>query len=244
MQILCAEQRKHEVYSFYMSEHQPATLTLDWTNHKAIVNSDDIHTTLNNISKDFVMAWDELGNTDITFKDFNFDGYTDIAITFSAYLTGYNSCYDYYFFDVKKKVFDKTMAHICNLDVSQKEHILHAHMKDGLIYKHTYYQIDAEGKPFLFLQGENHVTKVDFSPVQYTSSEVKVQVKRAYFYDIWDGKRLKSYLIKGDKVKVLETMSTIDGVWWIKVSYKGKKKIYRYWLRLSDLVFKPMKRVF
>ena len=238
--ILFATSRSNEIYIFDITKEQPAILTLDWEHHEAIVILKDKNTTLDNISEDFVMAWYEYGETDITFDDFNFDGYTDIAITFSVWKMGNNSCYDYYFYEPKDKKFYKLIAHVCNLEVSKKEHILHAHMKDGLEYVHKYYQINKKGMPYLFLRGENHVTEEDLSPVVYYSSEVKVNVERAYFYDMWDGKKLKSYLVKGDKVKVLKEVSTHEGVWWMKVSYQGKKNIYRHWLKLSDLVFDPM----
>ena len=238
--ILVASPRSNEIYLFDITPEQPAVLTLDWEYHKAIVTRKDKNTTLENISEDFVMAWNEYGETDITFDDFNFDGYTDIAITFSVWQTGNNSCYDYYFYEPKDEKFYKSIAHVCNLEVSKKEHLLHAHIKDSLEYFHKYYQINEKGKPYLFLRGKNHVTEEDLSPVVYHSSEVRVKVERAYFYDMWDGKRLKSYLVKGDKVKVLDAVSTHEGAWWIKVSYQGEKKIYEHWLKLSDLVFEPM----
>ena len=240
-QILFAEQRLSEMYTFPLTKEQPATLMLDWDKHKAIVTMGEKNTTLDNISEDFVMAWNEYGETDITFNDFNFDGYMDIAITFSVWQTGNNSCYDYYFFEPKDTLFYKAISHVCNLQISKKEHILHAHLKDGLDYEHRYYQIDERGKPFLFLRGENHVTNEDLSPVKYSSSQVKIRSERAYFYDMWEGKRLKTYLIRGDKVRVLDEESTREGVWWMKVSYEGKKKLYSNWLKLSDLAFEPMK---
>ncbi len=170
---------------------------------------------------------------------FNFDGYTDIAITFSVWQTGNNSCYDYYFYEPKDKKFYKDITHVCNLEVSKKEHVLYAYIKDDLEYS----QINEKGKPYLFLRGKNHVTEEELFPVIYHTSEVRDKVERAYFYDMWDGKRQKSYLVKGDKVKVLDEVNTREGIWWVKVSYQGKKKIYEYWLKLSDLVFEPIQNI-
>jgi len=241
--MLFTPSKSEEAYVFNRGGELSEKLTLDWEHHKAIVTIDDKNTTLDNISKDCVFAWNEEGKVDVIFKDFNFDGYTDIAITFSLGDMGYNGCYDYYFYDLKDKKFHKSIAHISNLEIVKKEHILRAYWKDGLAYFYKYYQIDTEGKPFLFLRAKNHISEKGLSSIVYESLAVKVKVKRTYFYDECDGDRLNRYLIKGDRVQVLDMESTIDGKYCIKVSYQGKKKIYRGLIKLSDLVFEPMPNI-
>ena len=224
-------------YDFNLTKGEKATAYVDWEAQKIEIESGGKRMALPDISED-MMDYKSFISESISFEDFNFDGYTDIGVTVGIGYGGLNVFVDYYFYDPKQAQYRKYMKNICNLDIKENTKILASHMKSGQEYAHEYYQINVGGRPFLFLLGTSLWTddKEDDLKTNWTAKNVRVKSERAYFYDNWDGEKLKTYIIKGERVMVLDLEST-KGVYWVKIAYKGKNQTFKQWVKLSNLVF-------
>ncbi len=137
-------------YDFNLTKGEEAIAYVNWSKQTIEVKVRENWIVLQDISKD-MMDYKAFISESISFKDFNFDGYTDIGVTVGIGYGGVNIFKDYYFYSPKEAKFHKYMKNICNLEIQENTRILASHMKSGLGYEHTYYQISEEAKPFLFL---------------------------------------------------------------------------------------------
>jgi len=225
-------------YDFNLTKSKKATAYVDWNAQTIEVEIGENRMELPDISKD-MMDYKASRPERIFFEDVNFDGYTDIGVIVGISYGEINVFADYYFYESKKVQFHKYLSNVSNLIRVGDTKILHAPMKSGSGYEHEFYQISEEGRPFLFLRASTSWSgkyKDDMKTVYYAKS-VKVKRERAYFYDNWDGKKLKIYLVQGDKISKILGKESINGQTWIKVLYRGKNKIIREWVKMSDLIF-------
>ncbi len=158
-------------------------------------------------------------------NDFNGDGYKDFAIPSRDAYPGVNSKKDYYLFDPKTKSFKLSGKNIGYLKREGKNLI--AYEKDGPFIYEIYYTIK-DGKlkkqksvvDFGIVKRVKEAKRVYFLPEYLT-----IKSKRAYFYNTPDEKsKTKIYVIKGDRVKVLD-IKPFRG--FLKIEYPSKKKYLR-----------------
>ncbi|AKF25369.1 hypothetical protein YH65_08195 [Sulfurovum lithotrophicum] len=231
-------------YDFNLTKDKKATAYVNWDTQHIAVEIGKKRIVLPDISEDFMDYKKFVSDISesLFFEDLNFDGYADIGVIVGVGYGGLNVFADYYFYDPKKAQFHKYFSNVSNLTIIGNTEVLHAPMKSGTGYFHDYYQIDKEGRAFLFLSASTSWPDEEEGNMltDYSAHNVKVKVKKAYFYDGWDGKRLKSYLIQGDKISKVLDMVSSEGHTWIKVLYRGKKRDFRYWVKMNDLVFEEI----
>jgi hypothetical protein len=148
-----------------------------------------------------------------------------------------NSYKDYYLFRPESGRFVLAGKGINYLQKKGKK--LVSYTKDGVFTYEEYYIIKAWRlykiksvvdfgivKKTLLYQGE--MVKILFTP-----NYLYIKSSKAYFYDKPDKKsRSKVYIIRGDKVKILD-IKPLYG--WLKVEYPSKKKVFRKWIRLESV---------
>ena len=61
-----------------------------------------------------------------------------------------------------------------------------------------------------------------------------IREKSYRYYDL--NKRSNMYLVKGDKVNILDEKSSLDGQSWYFINYKGKKEI-NIWIKADSVDF-------
>ncbi len=175
------------------------------------------------------------------FDDFNFDGYSDIAVLSGGGYAGVNIFRNYYFYNRKEKTYEILLWGISNLKIDKKSKELYSVTKtSGNLFTYRYFKIK-NGKPYLYLKEENNLNIGIELITEYNSrgkkiksyydpSYTDIKTNKAYFYDKPNGKKLKSYLIKDDRVKILKIEED-----WIKVEYKAKRKTFRKWIKLEEV---------
>ena len=99
-------------------------------------------------------------------------------------------------------------------------------------------------KPYKSLEKEefvfaDYVTEFDdkgkVTKSYYIPSHLKIVTKKAYFYsEPSEDKRTKGYVVKGDKVKIVEI--GIVTFPWIKIEYQGTKGAYKGWIKLENVM--------
>ena len=76
--------------------------------------------------------------------------------------------------------------------------------------------------------GQGKVIKSYYDPIH-----LEVMVKKAYLYsEASEDKKTKVYVVKGDKVKIVELDDTFS---WIKIEYQGVKRTYRRWIKIEAI---------
>jgi len=246
--MLFAGQKENVLsYDFTLAEGMPGRVVMDIAQQKIVVEIDGGKNVLAQFTeesedelRDFKTFLPSLHN--IVFADYNFDGYTDIAILMEIGNSGVNEFRDYYFYDPVTQKYVLQIAKACNLEiVSKKSRMLEASMKSGLSYDKEIYMINKRGEAFLALRAVGKWPENEEGDMVFTYvSNVKVKVNRAYFYAKPGMKRSKVYVVKGDSVNVLDLMMH-KGKMWVKVAYKGKSKTYSGWVKFTDLVFEKLK---
>ena len=76
--------------------------------------------------------------------------------------------------------------------------------------------------------------KVSSVGIYYNQNEIlpNIREKSYLYYDL--NKRSNMYLVKGDKVNILDEKSSLDGQSWYFINYKGKKKI-NMWIKADSV---------
>jgi len=174
-----------------------------------------------------------------TFEDINFDGYTDIGVMAGYGYGGVNIYRDYYMYLPKKEHYEKVFSYVEELIVHTKEKLLESRMKSGMEFFFEYYRIDKEGKPYRIIKGNSFWLEDEESEMQnkYETKVIHVAKDRSYFYNDMGIHKTKLYIVKGDSVTMQALEADEKGVYWVYVAYEGKDKIFRKWVKMSDLAF-------
>ena len=175
----------------------------------------------------------------ITIGDYNFDGYNDIGIVHSVGYMGVNIFADYHFYDPKNRSYKRYLESVSNLKIDGKS--LLSRMRSGPYHYWSIYKIKNK-KPYKEAEAQiigeifDAITKFNSQgkvvKSYYEPTHLTITAKRAYLYSQADeDSKTKAYIIKGDKVKILDYGSASAMV---RVEYKGKKKRYERWIKLED----------
>ena len=193
------------------------------------------------VLEDFSDAFPDIKT--VIFNDYNFDGYNDIGILMGIGNSGENAYRDYYFYNPATKTYRLQIQHACNLDIfSKQESMLRSVERSGTSYYRSFYRIDAYGKALLVLQGVGEWSHNEEEGLVYTyRPSVTVGVKRAYFYAQPGKRRTKVYIVKKDRVTVLDVALATNQSVWVKVAYRAKARTYRGWVKARELHLEQIK---
>lgn len=230
-------------YTFEMTKEQNATLyfNIETYNTYVEVGNKRINVSLSEkLDKDFIVyALEADDNISLfTFDDVNFDGYADIGLLNSYGITG-NMGRIYYVYQPSKMRYEVYPYEIANLELFPKERLLYSHILGGLGWTKLY-KIDAEGMPYEMMEilfSYPKEEEADFI-VETRVCNTTIKALKVHFYKHPAIEIKKSYLIKGDSIDVVDFAMLGDGTAWAEVEYKGTKKIFKGWMRMSDIRFK------
>ncbi len=228
-------------YSFEPAPHKHGKVLMDFKHQKIVVDIQGRRAFLPKTSDEFMDYRENFGLEDVTFADLNFDGYADIGVLMGIGYGGVNVCRDYFFYAPQTKRYTRQIDIACNLEIySSKSRLLATMAKDGPSQESDIYWIDPMGAAHHIIKSTGHWPQNEEGDMifRYTS-DARVKASKAYFYAKPGGKRSKVYIIKGDKVSLLN-MALHQGETWVKVAYRSKKKTYRQWVRFSDLSFRDL----
>ena len=176
----------------------------------------------------------------ITIGDYNFDGYSDIGILTGVGYGGVNIFRDYHFYDPRNNVYHRYLEEVSNLAIEGTTLI--SDVRSGLSHYETQYKIK-DKKPYKSLEKEEFVVadyvmefddKGKVIKSYYVPSHLRIVTKKAYLYsEASEDKRTKSYVVKGDKVKIVEI--GIITFPWIKIEYQGTKGAYNGWIKVENV---------
>ena len=177
--------------------------------------------------------------------DYNFDGYSDIAIISGIGYGGVNIFREYYFYDPKDRNYHKFSKALTNIEVNRQKETLTSNAKVGARFIEAEYKIKG-GIPILSWEKElvlenlfvirAYNEKGKKTETTYEPSSMAIGVEKAYFHSKPNEKnREKGYVVKDDKVEIIG----IDNNYaWLKIKYKTNKKSYIKWIK-SETVYVP-----
>jgi|GEM_PF-4799359 len=237
--LLCSALLIGENRTFNINDTTQATITLK--NGAFFVTVGNTEQSLGKIDKAQLRMHQKLGVGALyEIKDFNFDGNADIALSSGSIgYGGVNDYKNYYFYNPRTHRFELAGKEINRLQIEGKE--LLSYTKDGPFTYQERYGI-AAGKLYkksetldvgfltrtVRFNPEGKVRKTDFTPDTLT-----ITAPKAYFYtQPNEGSKTKGYVIKGDKVKVLD-YKPFEG--WLFIAYKSSKKLFKRWIRQEDV---------
>lgn len=191
--------------------------------------------------------------------DFNFDGYGDVAVLEGVGYGGVNLFYRLHLWNKAQSKFQEYKEPISNPTLTPETKTLSTAQRSGPRWYSTDYRFN-KGKPYMWSEGAMVGTDGDLYFVKIydsagkvlkkviadtqDSSDVtaktpaairKITVDKAVLYDKPDAKtKTKMYLIKGDKVTLLDHREGDDGVEWFLVRFDGKKRVEK-WVEWSAL---------
>ena len=174
-------------------------------------------------------------------EDYNFDGFMDISVLVDIGLMGVNLFYDYYLYYPNQKRYTKSISNISNLRINKQSYELISSLKSKNSYITTVYKIK-DSKPYIAMKREafmqNGLEKIqifDENKILQKSSIIpkydKIKTKKAYFYKTPNGVKTKRYIIKDDKVKLLDIDMENKMVF---IEFKGKE-IFHRWIKLESI---------
>ena len=205
-----------------------------------------------------VIVRDGLEETDVLNKevvvsiaDMNFDGYKDIAVDTGYGYGGVNIISEVYFWDAQTGGFQSKSLEVSNFDLDEKAGILSSAMRSGPQWYRTEYKF-SNGVPWRYHEVigpgivEVHkfynmagkmIKKIVADPNREGDQPVPavftVPVDKVYFYTRPDeNSKTRAYIVKGDKVEVLDQAGDFSE--WLKIRYRGKKTFVR-WIKAIDI---------
>lgn len=179
----------------------------------------------------------------LDFGDYNFDGYSDIGIKVTKEGSEeLNDCFDYYVYNPMIDSFRQYLKRACNIQLHRQVKIIIEHKKlPDNSFAHAYYHIGDNGIPKKILTGISfplNMEQTNFH-TKWHAKMVTIKSERAYFYDVWNGKKTNSYLVKGDSVSI-SSIESFDEVFWVKAIYQDKQKRLENWIKFDDLLFEEI----
>jgi hypothetical protein len=183
--------------------------------------------------------------------DWNFDGYTDIAVPTDSGYGGVNYFYDLYTFVPSKSRFVPLEFpggdQLCNPELRAQTRTIETDCKSGPKYESQDFRF-IKGRPYTYRSAEMVILN-DFDSDQYLVYAVStfnptgklvrssisddphreeaplryVPVPRADLYDApREDARTDRYIVRGDAVRILEVLETDSGQW-LKIAYRSRK---------------------
>jgi len=172
-----------------------------------------------------------------TFDDVNFDGYADIGVL-ASYGTVGNTGRTYYLYQPVKMSYKVYPYEIVNLELFPKDKLLYSYILGSSGWTKLY-MINTEGLPFEMMEillSSPEEENADFI-VDIRACRTTIKTSKVHFYQHPAKKMKKSYLIKGNSVVIKDFAMPGDGTAWVDVEYKGIKKVFKGWMRISDISF-------
>ncbi len=174
-------------------------------------------------------------------KDYNFDGFTDIGILVDIGVRDINLFRDYYLFSAKKKRYVKSISNISNLRISRKNRELIGSQKSIESYISTIYKISNQ-IPYISMKKESFMQsgieririfnkKGILQKSIITPKFTKIKSKKSYFYLTPNGNATKRYIIRNDKIKLLDIDIKNKMIF---IKFKGKK-IFKRWIKIETI---------
>lgn len=228
-------------YPFVLKRHTKGKVVTDFKQQKIVVTIKGRRMLLPGTSDAFMDYREEFGLESVTFADLNFDGYTDIGVLVGIGYGGVNEYRDYFFYVPGTKRYTRQITYASNLTVlDRKSRLLTTQARNGLNQGWDIYRIDSRGGAHRIISILGYWPDSGEGDMLYRyTSDARVKVPRAYFYAKPGHRRSRTYIIKGDKVSLLDLVIE-GGKAWVKVAYKSTKKTYRQWMRFSDLSFRDL----
>ena len=225
---------------FDLTKGQKASIDIDSKSITVTIGKDRIELKKPSEFEDMESLSNSIYESLITIDDYNFDGYSDIGILTGVGYGGVNIFRDYHFYDPKNNVYHKYLEEVSNLEI--KGTILIGDVRSGLSHYEIQYKVK-DKKPYKSLEKEefgfaDYVMEFDDKgkviKSYYVPTHLKIVTKKAYFYsESSEDKKTKSYVVKGDKVKIVEIgIATFP---WIKIEYQGTKGAYKGWIKLENV---------
>ncbi len=228
---------------FNLTEGQKASIDIDSKSITVTIGKDRIELEKSSEFED-MESLESMSNTAyesvITINDYNFDGYNDIGILTGVGYGGVNIFRDYHFYDPKNNVYHRYLEEVSNLAI--KGTTLISDMRSGMSHYATQYKIK-DKKPYKSLEKEefgfaDYVMEFDDKgkviKSYYIPSHLKIVTEKAYFYSAAsEDKKTKGYVVKGDKVKILDI--GIITFPWIEIEYQGTKGAYTRWIKMENI---------
>ena len=187
---------EHKV--FQLSKKQKAQAKIDWEKMHIEITVGKEKVSFPDVS-DEMMDREGFESAKVTFSDINFDGYTDIGVPVGIGYGGVNVFADWYLYSPRNHSYEKVLSEVSNLETDKKEKVLISEMKSGQGIFHEWYRINRDGKPYLIIEARTSPGKEEFETA-YKAKGVRIKVPKSHFYDFLNGKKLNSYLVRGDKV--------------------------------------------
>ncbi|MGL6618698.1 XAC2610-related protein [Aeromonas hydrophila] len=199
--------------------------------------------------KEKLICVDDELQSDIIIKDFNFDGYKDIAIT--NYLGMVNNIFHVFLYDHMNAVFKEikiansktplACEDLYNLAVRLDDLSLVSSCRSGPVWYYDTYRYNAQGELWLYKTTEYQIqnSEIDTFPFYEHTFNQKGGKLDTVAID-FDGKKIlwsvtaeKAYLIHNDKVEIIEQKDD-----WIKIRFASRKGPLVRWLYLPEAIAK------
>ncbi|MGL4782231.1 MAG: XAC2610-related protein [Aeromonas hydrophila] len=199
--------------------------------------------------KEKLICVDDELQSDIIIKDFNFDGYKDIAIT--NYLGMVNNIFHVFLYDHMNAVFKEikiansktplACEDLYNLAVRLDYLSLVSSCRSGPVWYYDTYRYNAQGELWLYKTTEYQIqnSEIDTFPFYEHTFNQKGGKLDTVAID-FDGKKIlwsvtaeKAYLIHNDKVEIIEQKDD-----WIKIRFASRKGPLVRWLYLPEAIAK------
>ncbi len=231
-------------FAFTLTRGQKATLHLDTATYKSTVEVGKRTISVNllqSVDKEYlstVLAGDHEVPL-FTFDDVNFDGYADIGVLLGDGMTG-NTERRYYLYRPSTMDYKAYPYGIINLERMPKDKLLYSQIigRPGMS---KLYEIGRDGMPYEMMEIVLAYPKeedADFL-VDVWACNTQINVPKAHFYKHPATGKQKTYLIKGNRVAVINFAAEDDEPSWVEVRYQGKHKVFTGWMHLTDIHFQP-----
>ncbi|MBN2768463.1 MAG: hypothetical protein JXQ68_05125 [Campylobacterales bacterium] len=235
-------QKNHDIAcKFDFTKTQKATIYLDLIQKEVYIQWNGKKYELLDITKEIIDSSSFFAEN-IDFDDLNFDGYQDISIALGDIDASSDVLRDYYFYDPKRDSFFRYVQDASMIQKHQEVSIFSSHKKHNEGTTHKYYNIDSNGRPFLFMQGESCWTneKEDDAKTSYTIKGVSIKSEQVFMYDDWYTPASKQSINKERKIKKVLDFVGFKGAFLVKIMYEDQDKTYTTWINFKDLIFEEM----
>ena len=174
-------------------------------------------------------------------EDYNFDGYNDIGVLVDIGLMGVYLYRDYYLYSPKEKRYIKSISNVSNLKIDTKNGELVSSLKSNNSYITSTYKL-IDNTPYIamvresFMQsGLERVSIFDEVGVMKKSYIIPkydtIKSKKSYFYITPNGEKTDRYIIKGDKIELLDIDIKNRMIF---IEFRGKE-VFRRWIKLETI---------